>query len=157
LSGPASARASLLDRTFLTFAGTETYLAFIQGFPLREFSAFEVVGDDAAWHRMEDALLRPIADAAATREFGLLADCLVWHASPDYIARLGAPGVGPVHERAVQRTREFVERWRARSEPRGPAQHCGVLPLEQTSLARRLCSVPNFLRRHGPEFRSCAP
>jgi homocysteine S-methyltransferase len=114
----------LFERTFLTFGGNETYLLFIQGFPLREFCAFEVVDQHEAWNRMEDALLRPIADAAAARGIGLLTDCFVWRASPDYVTRLGAPGVARVNERAVGRTRDFVERWRSSSEA---ARACPVI------------------------------
>jgi hypothetical protein len=71
---------ALAERTFLTFAGNETYLLFVQKFPLREFCAFEVVDDDAAWARLERDLLAPIADAAAARGLGLLADSFVWRA-----------------------------------------------------------------------------
>ena len=79
----------------MTFGGGETYLLYIQGFPLREFASFEVIDDEPAWQRMEDELLRPIADAAAARGFGLLADGFVWRASSDYVARLGAPTSPP--------------------------------------------------------------
>jgi homocysteine S-methyltransferase len=106
----------LSERTFLTFGGIETYLLFIQGFPLREFCAFEVIDDERAWRRLEDEMLRPIADAAAARGFGLLADSLVWRASADYVTRLGAPGVAAVNQRAVERMRGFIARWRAGSE-----------------------------------------
>jgi S-methylmethionine-dependent homocysteine/selenocysteine methylase len=105
--------ASLSQRTFLTFAGDETYLLYIQGFPLREFCAFEVFDDARAWRRMQDELLRPIADAAAARGMGLLAGSLVWRASADYVTRLGAPGVAAVNQRAVELTRTFIAEWRA--------------------------------------------
>jgi len=95
---PAS--ASLIDRasaprvltsgtTFLTFAGGETHLLFQQGFPLREFCAFEVLRDDRAFERMATMLLRPIVDAAAAGGFGVITDCFLWRASPDYVAKLG--------------------------------------------------------------------
>src|SRR5688572_20457595 len=95
--------ATLASRTFLTFAGNETYLLFLQGYPLREFCAFEVAADEPAWKRMEDELLRPVADAAATRELGLLTDCFVWRASTDYVKRLGHErlGVAGVNAMAV--------------------------------------------------------
>ena len=91
MQGPATTDVvrALSERTFLTFAGDETYLLYIQGFPLREFCAFEVFDDAQAWRRMQDELLRPIADAAAANGMGLLAGCLVWRASADYLARLG--------------------------------------------------------------------
>lgn len=75
--------------TFLTFAGGETHLLFQQGFPLREFSAFEVLRDEATFERMATALLRPIVDAAAEHGFGVITDCFLWRASPDYMAKLG--------------------------------------------------------------------
>ena len=45
-------RTALGERKFLTFAGDETYLIYVQGFPLREFCAFEVFADEQAWRRM---------------------------------------------------------------------------------------------------------
>ena len=120
--------ASLLaSRTFLTFAGGETYLLFLQGFPLREFCAFEVVDDAEAWAQMESALLRPIADAAAESGHGLITDCLVWRASGDYVERLGhgARGVDGVNRAAVARTRRFVDEWRSAGDER--ARACPVL------------------------------
>lgn len=109
--------SQLASKTFLTFGGNETYLQFIQKFPLREFCAFEVVEDEAAWMRMEEALLRPIADAAASHGLGLLTDSMVWRASTDYVSRLGfsAHGVSGMNRRNVSRTRAFLERWRASS------------------------------------------
>jgi homocysteine S-methyltransferase len=106
-------RATLNERTFLTFAGDETYLLYIQGFPLREFCAFEVFADERAWRRMQDELLRPIADTAAATGMGLLAGSLVWRASADYVARLGAGDPAAVNQRAVARTRAFIDEWRA--------------------------------------------
>jgi homocysteine S-methyltransferase len=114
----------LLERTFLTFGGNETYLLFLQRFPLREFCSFEVVDDESAWQKMESELLRPIADAAADKGLGLLTDCFVWRASSDYVTRLGAKGVDAVNQRAVAQTRDFIERWRATS-PR--AKDCPVI------------------------------
>jgi homocysteine S-methyltransferase len=100
----------LASRTFLTFAGTETYLLFLQGYALREFCAFEVLRDDDAWERTERELLRPIANAAAAAGMGVLADTLVWRASSDYVARLGHGdlGVDGVNSLAVQRLRHFA-------------------------------------------------
>jgi len=106
----AAIRATLNERTFLTFAGDETYLLYIQGFPLREFCAFEVFADERAWRRMQDELLRPIADTAAAHGMGLLAGSLVWRASADYVARLGAGDPATINRRAVERTRAFARR-----------------------------------------------
>ena len=105
---------ALTNRTFLTFGGNETYLQFVQRYPLREFCAFEVAGDDAAWERLERELLRPILDAAAAGGLGVLTDCMVWRASRDYVDRLGhrAAGVAGVNRRAVERTKQLVADWR---------------------------------------------
>ena len=75
--------------TFLGFGGGETYLLFQQGFPLREFCAFEVLRDGAAMERLTQELLRPILDAAAAGGHGVITDCFLWRASPDYVAKLG--------------------------------------------------------------------
>jgi homocysteine S-methyltransferase len=124
MAGIPDVGAVLAQRTFLTFAGDETYLLYIQGFPLRDFCAFEVFDDDRAWRRMQDELLRPIADTAAARGMGLLAGSLVWRASADYVTRLGAPGVDAVNRRAVERMRAFIAEWRAGSEA---ARACPVV------------------------------
>ena len=118
MQGPATTDVvrALSERTFLTFAGDETYLLYIQGFPLREFCAFEVFDDAQAWRRMQDELLRPIADAAAANGMGLLAGCLVWRASADYLARLGGRDLAAVNRNAVERTRAFIDEWRNGSE-----------------------------------------
>jgi len=115
VQGPATTDVvrALSERTFLTFAGDETYLLYIQGFPLREFCAFEVFDDAQAWRRMQDELLRPIADAAAANGMGLLAGCLVWRASSDYLARLGERDLAAVNRRAVELMRAFFDEWRA--------------------------------------------
>ena len=60
--------------TFLAFGGGETYLLFQQGFPLREFCAFEVLRDGAALERLTQELLRPILDAAAAGGHGVITD-----------------------------------------------------------------------------------
>jgi len=45
-----SAAATLASgRSFLTFGGVETHLIFDKGVELREFAAFEVLDDEAAW------------------------------------------------------------------------------------------------------------
>jgi homocysteine S-methyltransferase len=108
------ARDLLGKHTFLTSAGTETYLAFRQGFELPEFCAFVVHEDDDAWADLERNYLDPIFRAAAESGCGLMLDALVWRAQPDFIAKLGrAPEqLGPINERAVARTRASVERWR---------------------------------------------
>src|SRR5262245_51235576 len=113
MPGNVDIGSALARRKFLTWAGDETYLLYIQGFPLREFCAFEVFDDERAWRRMQDDLLRPIADAAAANGMGLLAGCLVWRASADYLARLGGRDLAAENERAVDRTRAFIDEWRA--------------------------------------------
>lgn len=101
-------------RPMLTLGGTETFLLFVQSFPLREFAAFEVFADDDAFSRLEREFLRPTADAALEHGMGLLVDCLVWRASPDFLAKLGYPAsdLARLNELAVARMERFVDDWR---------------------------------------------
>jgi len=105
-------------KTFLTFAGVETFLLFQQEFPLREFSAFEVFERDDAWQALQDELLRPVADAAADNGCGLMMDCLVRRASEDYVRKLGYDrgAMATINRKAVERTRAFARAWQASSE-----------------------------------------
>lgn len=116
--------AALSQRRYLTYGGNETYLLFVQGFPLREFCAFEVFEDEAAWTRLVSGLLAPIAKAAADSKMGLMTDCLVWRASADYARRLGTADVATLNERAVRRTRDFLAGWRDGS---ASAKACPVI------------------------------
>ena len=106
---------ALTSKPFLTSGGIETYLLFLQGVPLREFCAFELIDDEAGWKTMERSFLFPILDAAATTGFGFISDCLVWRASRDYVDRLGhtASGVAGVNKRLVARMRRSIDEWRA--------------------------------------------
>ncbi len=108
---------ALLERTrpFLTLGGTETFLIFQKGIPLREFCAFEVFENEPAFRMLEKEFLRPTADAALEYGYGLLADCMVWRASPDYVVKLGyaRDAVARLNAVAVERMRGFVERWRS--------------------------------------------
>ena len=107
----AVAQAFQSDRILLTPGGTETYLMFQQGYPLRDMCAFDVLDDDAAWERLAHGYLRPIVRAARSSGHGLLLDTLVWRAHPDFASAQGRPsgGVARVNELAVQRMRELVE------------------------------------------------
>lgn len=109
-----TARA-LQNERFLTAGGTETFLLFELGYPLRDFCAFEVVEDEASWNRLVEGYVRPIAEAALAGGHGLLWDVLAWRASPDWVTRIGRPGsdVERVNRALVQKTRETLERWRA--------------------------------------------
>jgi len=102
-------------RTFLTPGGTETFMLFQQGFPLREGCAFEIFADEPAWARLKREYLAPIFSAARGSGHALLLDTLVWRANPDYVRAIGyADGdVARFNELAVQRTREAVDEWRA--------------------------------------------
>jgi homocysteine S-methyltransferase len=95
---------------FLSFAGNETFLLFQQGYALREFCAFEIVDDDAAWRRFGEEMVAPIVAAATAHGMGVVTDCLVWRASPDYLVKLGyrASDVARVNRAAVARVREAV-------------------------------------------------
>jgi len=104
----------LEQRTFLTNAGSETYLVFQQGFEVPEFCAFVIHEDDSAWAELERNYLDPILRAAADNNCGLMLDALVWRAQPDFVAKLGrTPAeLGPINRRAVSRTRASVDQWR---------------------------------------------
>ena len=108
---------TLRERTFLTNGGTETYLMFELGFPLRDGCAFEAFEDDATWQRLERTYLFPIAAAASAHGLGLLYDVMVWRASPDWFARLGyAPSdMERFNRLAVERTRASLAAWRRAS------------------------------------------
>ena len=112
----AHAKQLLTERRFMTGGGTETYLAFHQQFPMREFCAFEIFEDEAALAEMESAYLYPLISAVDAHGHGLLLDALVWRAHPDYVVALG---YGPadlrrLNELAVSRTHAAVEVWRER-------------------------------------------
>lgn len=102
------------EHLFLTAGGTETYLQFLQHYPLRNFCAFELLDDDAAFTTLERAYLHPILDAAIDGGRGLLADALVWRASSDYVTGLGYPAadVARFNRLGVTRMRQSLERRR---------------------------------------------
>lgn len=96
-------------RTFLTPGGTETYLLFQQGYPLRDMCAFDVLDDDAAWEQLAQGYFRPILEAARASGHALLLDTLVWRAHPDFVAAPGRDGdLRRINELGVRRVRELV-------------------------------------------------
>ncbi|MEM7155249.1 MAG: homocysteine S-methyltransferase family protein [Myxococcota bacterium] len=103
------------ERGFLTLGGSETYLLFLQGFALQDFCAFELFDDAQAFADFEQGFLRPTADAALEHGMGLVLDCLVWRASPDWVVRRGhaLAELGAINTNAVARMRDFAERWRS--------------------------------------------
>jgi S-methylmethionine-dependent homocysteine/selenocysteine methylase len=108
--------SEIFDRhLFLTAGGTETYLQFLQRYPLRNFCAFELLDDDAAFAALERAYLYPIVDVALERGRGLLADALLWRASRDYVTGLGYPAadVARFNRLGVARMRHSLEQRRA--------------------------------------------
>jgi S-methylmethionine-dependent homocysteine/selenocysteine methylase len=118
--------ARLFDQhLFLTAGGTETYLQFLQHYPLRNFCAFELLDDDAAFTTLERAYLHPILDVAIDSRRGLLADALVWRATSDYVTGLGYPArdVARFNRLGVERMRQSLER---RRQQRG-ADACPIL------------------------------
>lgn len=107
--------ATLFDQhLFLTAGGTETYLQFLQRYPLRNFCAFELLDDDSAFGVLERDYLHPIADVAMSGGRGLLADALLWRASTDYVTALGysAADVARFNRLGVARMRRSLERRR---------------------------------------------
>ncbi len=111
------------ERKFLTLGGAETFLIFLQEFPLHNFCAFELFQDEKAFSMFEREFLRPTADAALQHGCGLILDCLVWHASKDYIRGLGGSvhDVPQVNHQAARRMRRFVDEWRQDVGTRGAA------------------------------------
>jgi homocysteine S-methyltransferase len=111
------------NRTFMTFAGVETYLVFLQQYALREFCAFEILDDDDGWNQMVSGLLRPIADSCAEHGHGLMTDAFVWRAAPDFLARLGygEADLARLHRQALVRVKQFVADWRAEAGERAAA------------------------------------
>lgn len=112
------ARKLLEQHTFLTHAGTETYLVFQQGFALPDFCAFVVHENDGAWAKLERDYLDPILDTAAESGFGLMVDALVWRAQPDFVAKLGRTPeqLDRINEGAASQMRASVDRWRQAHE-----------------------------------------
>lgn len=109
-----SKAAELLQtRDFVTSAGTETYLVYLQGFPLRDFCAFEIYENPEELAKLESGYLHPLLEAAAAHGQGLLLDSLLWRASPDYIERLGySPAeLERINRHGVAATRASAERW----------------------------------------------
>lgn len=145
--------ARVEDSPFLlTAGGTETYLAFIQGFELREMCAFEVFEDEAALAKLEQRCLEPILDSAAQQGFDLLLDTMTWRAQPDWVEALGyaADDVERLNRRAVEGTRDFVARWSAGREASNSIFINGDIgPRQDGYRVDRTMSVEEARRYHG--------
>jgi S-methylmethionine-dependent homocysteine/selenocysteine methylase len=76
------------NRLFVTDAGLETELVFIDGRELPHFAAFDLLKDDAGFERLRAYYLR-YAEIATAHGLGLLLETPTWRASPDWGARLG--------------------------------------------------------------------
>ena len=107
----------LKERRFTTTAGSETYLLFQQGFDLKEFCAFTLYEDPAAWETYERNFLHPILQTAAENGFGIFVDALIWRAHDDFIVKLGyrPEELKAINSNAVSKTRESITRWRQKS------------------------------------------
>lgn len=154
--------SGLFDRhLFLTAGGTETYLQFLQRYPLRNFCAFELLDDDGAFSTLERAYLHPIVDAAIEGGRGLLADALVWRASSDYVTGLGYPAadVARFNRLGVTRMRQSLER---RRQQRG-ADACPILVAADIGprgdgyqVPAEAVSVDAAKDYHGPQLETLA-
>lgn len=106
------------NRSFLTCAGTETYLVFHQQLELPHFAAFTLYSqpEEQELDKLEKNHLHHIFKAAAGSDHGLLIDIQTWRASPDYLKLLGRdPGqeeLEKIHRAAVIWTRGVIDRWR---------------------------------------------
>lgn len=76
------------NRLFVTDAGLETELVFIDGRELPHFAAFDLLKDDAGFERLRAYYLR-YAEIATAHGLGLLLETPTWRASPAWGARLG--------------------------------------------------------------------
>lgn len=114
-------------KPFLTFGGVETYLVFQRDFALPEFGAFKVLEDEAELANLKREFVWPTLDAARAHGFGLVCDCLLWRAAPDYIVRLGhsANELGEINKKAVVWMREVVAEWRGESG--ASAEECPIV------------------------------
>lgn len=105
------------SRLLLTAGGTETYLQFVQKFPLREFCAFEVFEDDKELSALETACISPVLDAGLAHGHDVLLDVMAWRAHSDFVHALGYPDrdVERFNRIAVEKTRVLIARWRAQT------------------------------------------
>lgn len=76
------------NEVFLTDAGLETWLIFLNNTELRDFSAFELVRSDRGRQALSD-YYRPFLNLAERHNRGLIIETPTWRASPDWGARLG--------------------------------------------------------------------
>ncbi|MFN3287521.1 MAG: homocysteine S-methyltransferase family protein, partial [Sphingomonadaceae bacterium] len=78
-----------LDRVpFLTDAGLETWLLFVEGIDLPCFAAYPLLDSEAGRERLA-RYFRPFMDTATEGGFGLVLETPTWRASADWGARLG--------------------------------------------------------------------
>lgn len=152
--------ARVEDSPFLlTAGGTETYLAFTQGFDLRDMCAFEVFEDEAALTKLEERCLAPILESAARQGFDLLLDTMTWRAQPDWVAALGYPtgDVERFNRLAVERTRDFVTRWMVGRELGSSIFINGDIgPRQDGYRVDRVMSVEEAQRYHGRQIAALA-
>jgi S-methylmethionine-dependent homocysteine/selenocysteine methylase len=152
--------ARVEDSPFLlTAGGTETYLAFTQGFDMRQMCAFEIFQDQAALTRLEERCLAPILESAARRGFDLLLDTMTWRAQPDWVAALGYPpgDVERFNRLAVERTRDFVTRWTMGRELASSIFINGDIgPRQDGYRVDRVMSVDEARRYHGRQVEVLA-
>lgn len=73
---------------FLTDAGLETWLVFIEGIDLPCFAAYPLLESEAGRERLA-RYFQPFLDIAADGGFGLVLETPTWRASADWGARLG--------------------------------------------------------------------
>ena len=76
------------DRLFLTDAGLETELVFLDGIDLPLFAAFDVLRDDAGTERLR-RYYRQFAALARDRGAGFVLESPTWRASPRWAREIG--------------------------------------------------------------------
>jgi len=148
------------QRTYLTCGGTETYLHFIQGFPLPDMCGFRVLDDDEHYARLDRTYLRPIADAAARSGHGLILDALVWRASSDHMLAAGyrEADVQRLNALGVARARQSLSDWRAQAGIHAddcPALVAGDVGPRGDAYARGAVLTPETARAyHRPQLEA---
>lgn len=78
----------LSDTPFITDAGLETVLIFLEGIDLPEFAAFNLLNHDSGYQSLYN-YFRTFAMLAQQYGAGLILESATWRANPDWGAKLG--------------------------------------------------------------------
>jgi S-methylmethionine-dependent homocysteine/selenocysteine methylase len=101
------------DGLFLMAGGLETTLAFVKGFDLPEFAAFNLINNDDA-REFISSYLQSFAAVARDNSAGLILGSSTWRASRDWGTKLGY--TGETLADAIHKSVELVEEIRSEFE-----------------------------------------